>query len=229
MKRTAGFSHVAGILRMPSAAAAKRRGRQHIAVTARGTCLLHAFTLVELLAVMAIIGVLIALLLPAVQYARQSARGTYCKSNLRQIGMALTRYLDQQGPRGKFPTVAKLPVSQNPDGLPSLYDVLADYCEGNRQLFHCPGDYYEPPEDKPELARFATWFDKEGLSYEYPSIILSGRTRPEILDSPLAFGGSGTVWIVFDFGAFHGPPGDNGSRNFVYLDGHVDALLVHED
>lgn len=49
----------------------------------------HAFTLVELLVVVAIIGVLIGLLLPAVQSARESARSASCKNQLRQIGVAL--------------------------------------------------------------------------------------------------------------------------------------------
>jgi prepilin-type processing-associated H-X9-DG protein len=38
--------------------------------------------------------------------------------------------------------------------------------------------------------------------------------------------GSGEVWIVYDFESFHGSPGSDGSRNFLYLDGHVDAFIV---
>jgi prepilin-type N-terminal cleavage/methylation domain-containing protein/prepilin-type processing-associated H-X9-DG protein len=186
----------------------------------------NGFTLVEILVVAAMIGTLVSLLFPAVQAARESARRTHCKSNLRQIGLALTQYLDRQGERGKFPFAANLPVTDNPDHLPSLFDVLADYCEHNLELFHCSSDVFEAPHDKPELAQYSTWFQREGGSYEYPSLIFAGRTRQQILDSPMAYGGSKTVWVVYDRDVFHGSPGDDGSRNFAYLDGHVDGGII---
>lgn len=57
----------------------------------------YAFTLVELLVVIAVIGILVGLLLPAVQAAREAARKVSCKNNLRQLGIALHSYHDTHG------------------------------------------------------------------------------------------------------------------------------------
>jgi prepilin-type N-terminal cleavage/methylation domain-containing protein len=100
---------------------------------ARQSIAARGFTLVELLVVIAIIGVLVALLLPAVQQARESSRRTQCANNLKQIGLGLINFEDQNK---KLPYTRKdtyetfavllLPFIEQP-GLYSMWDLKKQY------------------------------------------------------------------------------------------------------
>lgn len=111
-----------------------------------------AFTLVELLVVMAVIGILVALLLPAVQSAREQARGITCRNNLRQMGLATHLFHDTFN---HYPVARVYPRMDDPPELscggqqPSWFVHILPYLEqqaafGKWDLF---GHYEDHPDD----------------------------------------------------------------------------------
>ena len=158
-----------------------------------------AFSLVELLVVIGIIGVMVGLLTAATMKVRAAAERTQCISNLRQLGFAFQSYRDTA--EGRFPRAARLP-SAAPE-LPSITKALAGHVDG-RHLFRCPSD--------------ATYFEREGVSYEYPGEFRGGLTLEQLQAQGR---GSDHIWLLYDFDCCHGPRGSGGSRNFLYADGHV--------
>ena len=109
----------------------------------------RGFTLIELLVVIAIIAVLIALLLPAVQQAREAARRSQCKNNLKQLGLALHNYHDVHNtlPYGYWSREGTVGVTKNRDSwfqriLPFVDQVALfnSYEKLNPEYSHQAGD-----------------------------------------------------------------------------------------
>ncbi len=86
------------------------------------------FTLIELLVVITIIGILIALLLPAVQEAREAARRVQCSNNIKQLGLACLHYHNTQQ---IFPPAMFVPSSPNTTTQwgPNWVIMILPYCE----------------------------------------------------------------------------------------------------
>ena len=119
----------------------------------------RAFSLIELLVVISIIGLLAALLLPALKQGRESARAAACASNLRQIGMATQMYLDDHGRFFPYFTTAGadrlwyfgLESPYNPSGGPGARHIdltkakLYSYLQTLHGAEVCPSyDYHSP-------------------------------------------------------------------------------------
>ena len=165
-----------------------------------------AFTLIELLVVIGIIGILASLLMPAFSRAKGKAYDAKCISNLRQIGIALSIYADEN--QGKLPYAERLPTSPvNPTNiLPRIVDVLSNHVGGATAVFRCPRD------------RFG-WFQKEGSSYEWN---YQANGQPIVLPGVIA-GIPRTAEkarLLYDYENFH-PGGTNGTKNVLHGDGHV--------
>ncbi|MCG3150636.1 MAG: hypothetical protein PCFJNLEI_04124 [Verrucomicrobiae bacterium] len=159
-----------------------------------------AFTLLELLVVIGIIGVLVGMLFPVLRSARAAAKTTQCLNNLRQISLALQMYVNDSNGR--------LPVLQNRAGtnepLPALDTVLLSGVGGTRQVFGCPADNKR-------------LYETTGTSYFW-NFTVNGQDVDRMFS---IVGGTEPTRIplLSDKEAFH--PDTKDGVNILYADGHV--------
>jgi prepilin-type N-terminal cleavage/methylation domain-containing protein/prepilin-type processing-associated H-X9-DG protein len=127
----------------------------------------NGFTLIELLVVIAIIAILAAMLLPALQRAKTAAHNAACKSNMRQLGIALTLYADEYG---------AYPYALDWKNKAFWYDSMAHQYASNRAILACPAFKGERDVDKAvawmELNFFyyrssTNGYNVNGVSYGY--------------------------------------------------------------
>ncbi len=150
----------------------------------------RAFTLIELLVVIAIISLLAALILPAVQQAREAARKTQCLNNLKQLGLAFHNYIDVQK---TFPVGAQSPVTR-----PNWRVALLPFIE-QRPLYNAlnvTGGSFQSQDDAGTLP-----------GYTGPNAVLSGLVIPLFIcpSSPLEATADGPAPLMnnHNFGLTH--------------------------
>ena len=172
-----------------------------------------AFTLIELLVVIAIIGVLASLLLPTFGRAKESARGAVCLNNLRQIGVGLQLYVQENNNR--MPLIRDFVAGTNSPVTNALarVEVALSNHVGNVLVFKCPSDRKKI-------------YEETGSSYGWNSL-LNGQDADHLRVLTLDFGSSQTP-VMFDKEAFHAARGEKKGVNYLYADGHIKNLLVIE-
>jgi prepilin-type N-terminal cleavage/methylation domain-containing protein len=167
----------------------------------------RAFTLMELLVVVAIIGILVSIAIPALGFARALAQRAGCKATLKGVGSGLAMYLTAN--HNRYPDITNMP-SQGINDLPGIAEGLEDYLGGSKP--QCPGDrdgYYET----------------EGSSYEFNTMLCGEQLDDTWLGERL---GDLYTPVMWDYGWFHGDPGQDLGKNFLYANGVVMGLGENE-
>jgi len=169
----------------------------------------RAFSLMELLVVIALIATLAALLLPAVNRTKESGRGAVCLSNLHQIGLALQIYVQENNNRLPFMRDKNLNTTND---LPTPDLVLSNHV-GNIKVFKCPSDDQR-------------LFESTGSSYSWNSL-LNGQDADHLSALGITFAPP-QIPLMFDKDKFHRARGQKKELNYLYADGHLKNLLAIE-
>jgi len=174
------------------------------------------FTLIELLVVIAIIGILASLLLPVLSRGKSSAQSIVCIGNLRQMGIALTAYV--QDNRDRLPVCAGYLPSQQPTNRPITTTLFPN--EKTNQLFKCPLD------NKifvAEQTSYAWNFWLNDAPYSAPQWATIYTNEASVIVNDL-FGSREETPIIGDADPFHGAHGKLTGKNALYFDGRVEKV-----
>jgi prepilin-type N-terminal cleavage/methylation domain-containing protein len=127
------------------------------------------FTLIELLVVCIIIGVLIAMLLPAVQRVREAASRSQCENNLKQLALAIIHY---EGVNGAFPRqIGGYHKKEYDSNGTFISNCLLPYIEQGNNTVIAAGNIYNATGNTPPSGSTGTSYDPSGAPYPAPSPI----------------------------------------------------------
>jgi prepilin-type N-terminal cleavage/methylation domain-containing protein len=170
-----------------------------------------AFTLIELLVVTAIIGILAALLFPAIGGAKEAGKGAACLGNLHQAGLALQMYVADN--QNKMPYMLdQVPGTNNV--YPGPDTVLASQL-GNGKVLKCPSDN-----------NLQYGFAATRSSYAW-NFLLNGEDADHLEALGLKFDPH-EIPVLYDKEKFHLARGAKKAQNWLYADGHIKNLLAIE-